>query len=307
MNRGSSSLRYLLRKIGTAGWIRLGVRRRIVSALYPSETAKPTPFNVPFHGVRYRGNIATAQEWHVYFFGGYELKELALINDILKSLGDAVALDIGANLGGHSLVMSSLAREVHCFEPFPPLADRIEDQIVHNKISNISVHRFGLGEREEVKPYFLDETSRNSGTGSFLREHTGSAEAGRLQLRKGDDWAGDRKIDFIKIDVEGFEAPALKGLEATLLANEPIILMEVTESGWNNFANYGGLDAVIPYGRETFEVRNPNYPLGVFQKGGYRLLKLSQIVPRRGSFNVLLVPASRAVTLAPILRSATTD
>ncbi|MDC1499048.1 FkbM family methyltransferase [Amylibacter sp.] len=218
-----------------------------------------------------------------------------MIVDLLKRIPDAVSFDIGANIGGHFYTMDRHASIVHAFEPFDPLADRIEEQVSRNCILNLKLHRFGLGDSDEVKAYYLDLASANNGTGSFQAEHTGADAAADLIIRRGDDWArGEIQPDFIKIDIEGFKAPALMGLRETLASAKPAILMEVTKISWQIFDRYGGLKALLPYGFAQFEVVNPAYPLGIVQSGEYRLQPLQQILPRRASFNVLIVPDHRA-------------
>lgn len=283
-------MKRLLRAIGTTRWLRLGLRRRIVRLFYPIESGKAFEFSVPYHGVEYRGSTSVAQEWHVYFFGGYELSEAAMIGDLLKLIPSPTTFDIGANLGGHSFVMTGVAKEVHAFEPYGPLADTIEERATSNDVTNLVLHRFGLGEKNEVLSYFWDDTSNNSGTGSFSADHSkGSKTVANLDVRKGDDC--DLPLpQFVKIDVEGFEAMALSGLSETLSKAKPIIMMEVTESSWKVFGDYGGLKAVLKYPFSVFEICRPKPFLLFFQFGRYRLKPNENIHPRRSSFNVLLVP-----------------
>jgi FkbM family methyltransferase len=281
-------------------WLRLGIRRRIVQAFHPIETGGSFDFEVPYHGMRYRGNVATAQEWHVYYFGGYELREVAVILEILKRIPSAVVLDIGANLGGHTFAMASKAKHVHAFEPFGFLADRIQEQINRNRIENVSLHRFALGDLDEIKTYYLDQNSRNSGTGSFLAEHTGALAAANLQIRRGDGWADGTMVDFVKIDVEGYEAPVLRGLSKTLARSKPVIIMEVTETSWKKISEYGGLSGLIQFSFYVFEVSRPRAILGFFQHRDFILSRLEKVEPRVVSFNILIVPVDKMEIIAGI-------
>lgn len=293
----------LCRAIGRLRWLRLGLRRRLVRALFPPGASPSIPFEVPYHGMAYRGDIANAQEWHVYFFGGYELKESALIADLLAAMPGAVALDIGANLGGHAYTMAAGAVRVHAFEPFGPLADQIEEQLGRNHIGNVTVHRIGLGELDEDRSYFLDLASTNSGTGSFLAEHTGADAVACLPVRRGDTILEGVAPDFVKIDIEGFEAPALVGLRETLARGRPAILMEVTESSAALCESHGGLEAILPFGYTLYRVCNPDHFLGLFPLGEYRLRPIARLQPEPASHNVLIVPEGSPLNVARLART----
>ncbi|MCB2080632.1 MAG: FkbM family methyltransferase, partial [Novosphingobium sp.] len=247
----------------------------------------------------YRGNLANAKDWHVYFFGGYELKELALMTDLLRAMSGAVALDIGGNQGGHTLTMAKVAAVVHSVEPYGPLADRIVQLVEANGVSNVKIHRVGLGDKPGMFDYFLDPESSNQGTGSFLEHHNDGGVAARLEIVRGDEYFNGilPGLDFIKIDIEGFEAPALSGMGEILDRDSPIILMEVTHSSAELFREYGGLQATLPFPFRLFEVANPTYRLGVFQRCQYRLVEIAELRPRKASHNVLIVPESRMAAL----------
>lgn len=284
----------ILRTIGTASWIRLGVRRRMVGRFFPDDKSPSFDFDVPYHGSRYKGNINVWQEWHIYFFGGYELKEVALMQAVLLALDKTVVMDVGANLGGHSLALAPYSDKIYAFEPFQPLADHVKALVTRNSVTNIVVHEFGLGNDSSEKEYYLDTASANSGTGSFIADHTGAPRVGKLRVVRGDEWAGERMIDFVKIDVEGFEGFVLAGLRETLSRSEPVILMEVTETSMRTIKELQGLATLIPFSFEVYEVCNPAYHLGLFQSKAFRLSRLDKIIPRKVSFNVLIVPDSKA-------------
>jgi FkbM family methyltransferase len=293
-------LKPILRWIGNISWLRLGIRRRIVSSFYPSDRSPSFPFDVLYYGTHYLGNINVWQEWHVYFFGGYELKEVALIRRLLSHLKSPVVLDVGANLGGHAVAMAPHALEVHAFEPFSPLADRAQILFDKSPYKNITLHRFGLADANGEKDYFFDVNSPNSGTGSFDSTHTDAPKVAKLALVKGDDWALERRVDFIKIDIEGFEAYALIGLRKTLEKSCPFVIMEITETSLRNIELVGGLDAIFPYEYSMYEVCNPKYSFGLFQTRAYRLQMLSRLVARRVSFNVVVVPTAKSALIEPI-------
>ena len=64
--------------------------------------------------------------------------------------------------------------------------------------------------------------------------HVAAGKRGLIPLGKLDDFKLEG-IDFIKIDVEGFELSVLQGAEATLRANQPIIIVEEKMHGARHF------------------------------------------------------------------------
>ena len=64
-------------------------------------------------------------------------------------------------------------------------------------------------------------------------------ESNKIELKKLDDYEFTN-IDFIKIDVEGFENQAVLGAKETLIRNKPIVIVE--QKGFSN-----------KYGEKEFE------------------------------------------------------
>lgn len=249
---------------------------------------------VNYFGFVYRGNTGNYIDACVYYYGAYEKPELFFLRDTLASIGpDAVVIDVGANTGLYSLFASKYSKQVHAVEPFPPVLERLQAAIAENKIENIVVHPVGLGQREE-KLAFLTPPEKNLGSGSFLPGYRKSKrDELKLQIVAGDSYflrAGIRRVDFIKIDIEGFEKPALAGLRKTLERHRPIVLMEFTVRPElpQLFGSVEELRAAFPKDYEFLEMTDRNN-----FTGAYRLKHLSQKFDQ-DQFNVVAMPSEKA-------------
>lgn len=294
-----------MRALGTQQWLRLGLRRRAVKAFFPEGSVPERRFSVPFRGYRYEGSFASNIDWQVFFFGGYELAELDLIEDVTAAIKDCVSLDVGANTGQHALVMARHSRAVHAFEPFPPVRALAQGHFARNGLDHVVLHPFGLAAEARKAIYRFNSRSRNLGTGSFVSSHNSSADTEvELEILRGDDWfagSGLSGIDFVKIDVEGFEAEVVAGLQDTLATHQPVMMVEVTQSAAEGFERRGGLSALLPYPVSLFRVLKPLPRAVVFGAGGYRLLKIDEPKAESTSYNLLIVPHRRLSSLRDLL------
>ena len=98
---------------------------------------------------------------------------------------------------------------------------------------------------------FYAPTGSNQGIGSFTSEslERGTEDIGKLQVVNGDSYFADNNIttaQLIKIDVEGFEKPALRGLAQFLQAHRPIVVCEVTYGESHSFESIDDLLAALP-------------------------------------------------------------
>ena len=190
-------------------------------------------FDADLYGSRYRGNTANYVDRHIFFYGAFEKPILFFLRDVMSSAysNRGVFLDIGANTGQHSLFMSKHATEIHAFEPWEPVLKRFKRMVEINKLTNIVIHPFGFGYVNSKKPFFKPPDN-NLGMGSFVSnfsEH--NSYEGELEIQIGDDAlkrAGLASVAVIKMDIEGYEKPALKGLRQTLLTSRPIVEFELS-------------------------------------------------------------------------------
>ena len=64
--------------------------------------------------------------------GEYDARALASIKEILSLIKPNISLDIGANIGNHSVIISDYTDKLYCFEPIPFIFDALESNIEKN-------------------------------------------------------------------------------------------------------------------------------------------------------------------------------
>lgn len=160
--------------------------------------------------------------------GEYDSNTLAFIHDVLSIIKPKVSLDIGANIGNHSLIIAGISERVISFEPIAFLFEVLQQNLKINHFENATPVNVGLSTVDSEAEIFVDHNG-NLGSSSLTERH-GDGELLSINLKNGDtllaQMAITEGIDFIKIDVEGHEAEALLGLEKTIRLNQPLILLE---------------------------------------------------------------------------------
>lgn len=137
-------------------------------------------------------------------------------------------LDIGSNIGDTLCQISQKIWEkgfVYGFEPCQKTFLICRENITLNKICNSKIYNIGLGDQEKNQNIFINPKNRGTNHISILGTE-------QIHLKTLDDWVEDHKnefvkIDFIKIDVEGYEYKVLKWGEKTLRKYSPELFFEV--------------------------------------------------------------------------------
>jgi len=153
-----------------------------------------------------RGSAELATEWPTETVS--VLHTATKEGDVLEGfVGDVEAgdhvLDVGANVGVFSALAADIGAEVTAIEPHPPTADRLRDNCPRAR-----VHEVCLGAEESTVR--LDVTNDKPGT----QRPAVSDEGEPASMVPGDQLVSN--VDVVKIDVEGAEVGALKGLRETL-------------------------------------------------------------------------------------------
>src|SRR5690606_23965691 len=96
-------------------------------------------FQCKFYGINYEGNLNNNIDAAIYYYGAFEKPLLHFVGSAITTIAgkDGVFVDIGANIGQHSLYMSQVSKQVIAFEPFAPVRARLEYHCKLNQITNI--------------------------------------------------------------------------------------------------------------------------------------------------------------------------
>jgi len=161
----------------------------------------------------------------ILHFGAYEKRNIEIIRRLVRGLGGTF-MDVGANLGNHSILLAADFEQLAVFEPNPPTLARLRANLELNALSKAQVFGIGLSDANVSLPFHA-ETGTNPGASRFL--DVAEKGASRLEVRIGDEVveAGALgPITAIKVDVEGHEERVIVGLARTIERDQPLVFME---------------------------------------------------------------------------------
>ncbi len=147
---------------------------------------------------------------------------LAVMTAVLRR--DSVAVDAGCNRGSILREIVRLAPEGRhlAFEPNPMLARRLR-----REYPGVEVHQAALSDRSGTAPFHL---AAFDGLSGFERgPDTGGSEVEVVTVqtvRLDDVVSANRRIAFIKIDVQGAEYLVLRGARELLARDRPVVVFE---------------------------------------------------------------------------------
>lgn len=181
-------------------------------------------------GMRRRGGLGFLPA--ILAGGSDETAEYRFLRAV--DFSDRVVYEIGAFQGLLTLFFSSRARQVIAYEPNPPSYERVLQNLRLNRRTNVRVRNLAVGERAGSIRLMSDPLmpGGTSGDPSVAHQIEASRAATTVDVRVVtiDEDAAKASLPpphFIKIDIEGMELPALKGMEATLKRYRPDLYLEM--------------------------------------------------------------------------------
>lgn len=208
------------------------------SKLIPSNTHYPkfTHRNATRNGINYQLDISDYQEYLIYF----DLKEDSSLPFLeYAPLKKGVFIDIGANIGQTSLNLSkklgTIPHTVLAFEPFPSTFNKLETNIRLNSFSSIKIFNVALGNEKKTIEMEMSCPTNSGGYKISPKNSSFKDQLVQVNQEKLDDYYSlEDLINFIKIDVEGYEMEVLKGAEQIIKKHKPVLVIELNDKSLIN-------------------------------------------------------------------------
>jgi len=165
---------------------------------------------------------------------------------------ESIVLEGGCHIGTHTLKLALLGKQLLAFEPLNKSHAILYDNIKINNIDNVTLYSEGLS-NDPGEAYFETTQINNPGGSALSNNPMGVAEYAKMinsskypvKLITIDSLELN-KLDFIKLDVEGYEINVIEGAINTIKRCKPIITLE----SWNN--HFG--EVCLQHTKNTFKI-----------------------------------------------------
>lgn len=206
--------------------------------------------------IRFAGNLSSFIDRQVYLYGGYERDKIGLYLSKIQASG--TILDVGANVGNHSLFFAQSFEKVVAFEPFPKLWTSFEKNIALNDAKHVELHKIALSDKAgELTLYGIDGDNDGLGTLCRIEQYDKPLHAlAVVRVEVLDEYLPDLRPDAIKIDVQGFEPQVLRGMKKIIAQSRPVVWVEFSTGTVSQISHRKDVEALFPYPIDIFRFQN---------------------------------------------------
>lgn len=207
-------------------------------------------------GVYCEYDPATAVGHQLYYRAAFERQEIDFCEKLLSEIPDPVFLDVGANIGVHSLCWATrnVSLRGQLFEPAKATAELLRRNITRNGLSDrLKVHELALSSRSGEASFF--ECSDNAFSSLKDTHRMEVVAQTRVPVVTLDEWASSNNlnsVDLIKIDVEGLEHDVVLGAQSVLKAYRPHLFVEIFGGQYSNPNPSATIELIRGLGYEAY-------------------------------------------------------
>lgn len=166
-----------------------------------------------------------------------KIHEEAFTNLLVDTLKNAKGfIDCGTHIGYFTMIgafcLRKDDRKVYGFDLDPQAIEKVERNVKLNRFSNVEVYNFAITDKKG-KVNFVNMKTPYGGK-KIIKSKENTVEVSSISL---DDFFGKTKIvpDVVKLDIEGAEILALKGMVNMMLSQDMHIFMEIQPTLWSSF------------------------------------------------------------------------
>ncbi|MFL2886942.1 MAG: FkbM family methyltransferase [Candidatus Pelagibacter sp.] len=213
----------------------------IIKRLYPSIVKKiynlfgKNEIYFQYFDTRFKGNINEPIDKEIYLFNDYESEQIKILIKELNKKKYNYFLDIGANLGLYSLIVSNKFSniKIKSFEPISNSIIKFKENIKLNPNSkNIEIFEYGLSDQNTkllMKSYKKKNYIQLGGFGVASKgENLNNLFTSYANFRKGDEILKiENESLVVKIDTEGHEEQVINGLKKIMIKNNVLLQVEI--------------------------------------------------------------------------------
>ena len=193
-------------------------------------------FVVPFKNYRFYSSTKKKDlsRWMLKHLEEWDKDKISKIKNLIKK-ENASFIDCGCNYGAYSIPIAKKFpyMDIYAFDASKKIISRLIDNIDLNKIKNIKYFNIGIGEKNEKK-YFNENINYYNNSGSFKFEKKKEINTNKVNIYSLDSLAKKKIIKLkknviIKLDIEGYEFFALKGMKEIIKKHKVIVFFEVSK------------------------------------------------------------------------------
>lgn len=180
---------------------------------------------------------------------------------------DSVVIEAGCHIGTHTIKLAKLCKTLYTFEPMPISYELLRTNIDLNDLHNVIMSANGLSNTISQTHFEWSSRGNIGGSGlannpmgkpNFVDEMKDKIIVNLINI----DSLHMDKLDFMKIDVEGYEGYVIEGAMDTICKYKPVIAMEVWKNHFGEFDleyTKNKFHRLIEIGYKIFHIEGPDF------------------------------------------------